>query len=54
MRLHNDQTFRHELKYLISVGELQMLRNRIHHLIPLDTHVDVEGTYTIRSLYFGD
>ena len=31
--------FRHELKYVISAGELALIRNRINHLIPCDSHV---------------
>ena len=46
--------FRHELKYLISSAELQMIRNRINNLIPLDSHVGATGAYSIRSLYFDD
>ena len=46
--------FRHELKYVISAGELALIRNRINHLIPLDSHVGDTGAYTIRSLYFDD
>lgn len=49
-----DVRVRHELKYLISGAELQMLRNRINNLIPLDKHVGETGAYTIRSLYFDD
>ena len=46
--------FRHELKYVISAGEVALIRNRINHLIPLDSHVGNTGAYTIRSLYFDD
>ena len=46
--------FRHELKYVISAGELALIRNRINHLIPMDSHVGDTGAYTIRSLYFDD
>lgn len=50
----NKQKFRHEFKYVISVGEVAMIRNRINHLIPLDGHVGEAGAYSIRSLYFDD
>lgn len=46
--------FRHELKYVTSIGQLAMIRNRISHLIPLDPHVGEAGSYSIRSLYFDD
>lgn len=54
MEKQNETKFRHELKYLISIGELQLIKNRINHMIPLDSHVGIEGAYTIRSLYFDD
>lgn len=54
MELHNDQAFRHELKYVISVAQLRMIQNRINHMLPLDSHVGAKGAYTIRSLYFDD
>ena len=46
--------FRHELKYQISDAQVQMLKNRINHLIPADRHAGQDGTYRIRSLYFDD
>ena len=46
--------FRHELKYMVGVGELRLIQNRINHLIPLDGHVGENGAYSIRSLYFDD
>lgn len=49
-----DNKYRHELKYLISVGEIQLIKNRISNLIPQDSHVGESGVYSIRSLYFDD
>lgn len=46
--------YRHELKYQISDAQVQMLKNRINHLIPADSHAGENGVYTIRSLYFDD
>lgn len=46
--------YRHELKYPVTTAQLQMLKNRIDHLIPLDSHVAETGSYRIRSLYFDD
>lgn len=46
--------YRHELKYEITDAQLQLLKNRIHNLIPLDSHAGASGGYTIRSLYFDD
>ena len=46
--------YRHELKYQVTDAQLQMLKNRIHPLLPLDSHVAQTGSYVIRSLYFDD
>lgn len=46
--------YRHELKYQISDAQVAMLKNRITHLIPSDSHAGPDGSYTIRSLYFDD
>ena len=51
----NKQTkYRHELKYQVTNAEIQMLKMRIRHLLPLDSHVARTGSYFIRSLYFDD
>lgn len=49
-----EQKFRHELKYQVTAAQIAMLKNRIDHLLPLDSHVGESGTYSIRSLYFDD
>ena len=46
--------YRHELKYVCTAAQLALIQGRIHHLIPLDSHVGESGMYTIRSLYFDD
>ena len=46
--------YRHELKYQVTDAQIQMLKNRINHLLPLDSHVAETGSYVIRSLYFDD
>ena len=46
--------YRHELKYQVTDAQLQMLKSRINHLLPLDSHVARTGSYRIRSLYFDD
>ena len=46
--------YRHELKYVCTAAELALIQSRIHHLIPLDSHVGDTGMYNIRSLYFDD
>lgn len=49
-----ERRYRHELKYQVTDGQIQLLRNRISHLLPLDSHVAQSGSYCIRSLYFDD
>ena len=46
--------YRHELKYICTEAQLANIQGRIHHLIPLDSHVGESGMYQIRSLYFDD
>lgn len=46
--------YRHELKYAVTDGQLVLLRSRIAHLLPPDSHAGSSGGYTIRSLYFDD
>ena len=46
--------YRHEYKYLISVAELEMLKNRSNNLLVPDSHTNNKGGYSIRSLYFDD
>ena len=49
-----ERKYRHELKYQVTDGQIQLLRNRVSHLLPLDSHVAQTGSYCIRSLYFDD
>lgn len=49
-----EMKYRHELKYQITALQLQLLKNRIGGLIPLDKHAGQQGSYRIRSLYFDD
>ncbi len=46
--------YRHELKYQISDAQVRMLKARIGHLMPADSHAGPDGVYSIRSLYFDD
>lgn len=46
--------YRHEYKYLLDGPMEQILRIRAGGLLMLDPHVQKEGTYVIRSLYFDD
>lgn len=54
MKTEKEQKYRHELKYVISVGEIELIKNRINHLLSADSHADADGGYSIRSLYFDD
>lgn len=56
MRAMNKRTkerFRHELKFLISPGEKELMTSRMGPLFQLDPHAG-SGGYMIRSLYFED
>lgn len=46
--------YRHELKYIVSLADIAMIKNRINHLLLPDKHTSASGTYNIRSLYFDD
>lgn len=49
-----EKKFRHELKYLVSTAEMQLLKSRVCHLLKPDIHSGPGGIYSIRSLYFDD
>ena len=45
--------YRHEIKYLLSLGEAEFLATRLRLTLSQDPHaVKNGGTYFIRSLYF--
>lgn len=46
--------YRHEYKYLLDSPMEQILQIRAAGLLALDAHVQEEGSYVIRSLYFDD
>lgn len=58
MRNHHDSradfTYRNELKYVCSEGEVQIIQSRIRHLCRPDPHAVPTGIYNIRSIYFDD
>lgn len=54
MRRDEAMKFRHEFKYVVSGAQVEMLKNRIEHLLPRDAHAGETGKYSIRSLYFDD
>ena len=45
--------FRHELKYIISYAEKDIIEQRLKEIAVIDSHA-VNGQYLIRSLYFDD
>lgn len=49
-----ERKFRHELKYIVDNNQLEIIKNRISSLMPLDKHAGDKGMYNIRSLYFDD
>lgn len=46
--------FRHELKHLINYLDHALIRRRLQSLLASDAHVDSDGSYFVRSLYFDD
>ena len=50
----SEQKYRHELKYVISIAQVPLLKSRISGLMQKDPHAGSDGIYTIRSLYFDD
>lgn len=46
--------YRQELKYVVSVQQIECLRSRIQSLMSLDSHVNERKQYHIRSVYFDD
>lgn len=48
------EKYRHELKYLLNLQEAALLRARLNPIMQKDKHVNEDGEYMIRSLYFDD
>ncbi|WP_008825004.1 polyphosphate polymerase domain-containing protein [Haloplasma contractile] len=46
--------YRHEEKYLISLKDYTILKNRIKSLLKIDKNTGLVGHYHIRSIYFDD
>lgn len=46
--------YRHELKFIINYAEYAVIRMRMRAVMKRDQHVNANGMYTIRSLYFDD
>jgi len=54
MNDNSTRKFRHEFKYIIDNNQLEIIRNRISSLMPIDKHAGQNGQYNIRSIYFDD
>lgn len=54
IRRNYSPIFRHELKYLITPGDAQILKQRLGVLLSRDENVDESGVYKVRSVYFDD
>ena len=50
----NKMTYRHELKFLLMHTNYVVIKARIKEILKKDLHVDSDGLYTVRSLYFDD
>lgn len=48
----NNVTYRHEIKFICSETELQLLEKRIKSVCSKDAHADSNAAYHIRSMYF--
>lgn len=46
------ETFRHELKYQIGIGDYHAIRQRLRPVMKPDEHAKADGRYLIRSIYF--
>lgn len=46
--------YRHELKYLVSAAQTEILKARISGMLSPDPHAGTGGRYNISSLYFDD
>lgn len=46
--------YRHEIKYVCNDVQLKLLENRIRCMMRKDSHVDKNGEYVVRSVYFDD
>lgn len=50
----NKDKYRHELKYICSNMELELLRVKLAATMNKDLHANIDGMYSIRSIYFDD
>ena len=46
--------YRHEMKFLINYYDYTFIKLRLNHLLSMDSNVDSDGSYFVRSLYFDD
>ena len=46
--------FRHEQKYLINYYDYTFIKLRLQPLLSIDSNVETDGSYSVRSLYFDD
>ncbi|MCE1255799.1 MAG: polyphosphate polymerase domain-containing protein [Anaerolineae bacterium] len=46
--------YRQELKYLINEADVTLMRLRLSSFMKKDEHINADGNYTVRSLYFDD
>lgn len=45
-------TYRHELKYQISMSDYLAIRQRLRPVMKVDSHAGTDGRYRVRSIYF--
>lgn len=49
---NKNETFRHELKYQIGIGDYHAIRQRLRPVMKPDEHAKADGRHLIRSIYF--
>lgn len=49
-----EEKYRHEIKYLCSIQEIAIIKQRLSHVLSIDKNAKEKGSYSIRSLYFDD
>lgn len=54
MNYKQTDKYRHEFKYVVSAGEIAIIKSRISSIMQQDSHTVDNGSYSIRSLYFDD
>lgn len=52
--MSKERKYRHEYKFFIDERQRAVLFYRLKNLVSLDSHIEAQGSYWIRSVYFDD